>query len=445
MERKPSLALIEEALAQGAEAAEVYQIEQETHLVDMKEGKIDTLSRGHQMGIGLRVLEKQRMGFAFCTSLGEETLSDLADRALTAARQSHPDPFLLIPPPSSQPYPQVDGYDGSLGEMNLGDRAEFALRMERAAKAVDSRVSKVRHSLYQDANYSVLLLNSRGLEATSRGTYCSASVYVVAEGKGASETGWDMQSSSFFSDLSGEEVGRRAAEQATMMLGAKTIPTHQVDAIFSPAPASEFLEVLSVPLMADAVQKGKSLFANRMATQVSSRCLNLIDDGLLPHGPQSFPFDDEGIPGQKTPLIESGVLKGFLYDSYCAAKEEKTSTGNARRGGFQSPPQIRVTNLLAVPGKRAPEAMMRDMEKGVLILSLMGMHTANPISGDFSVGAEGLWIEGGKVQHPFRGVIIAGNLRDWLESLEEVGSDLRFFGGVGCPSLRLKGLQLAGA
>jgi PmbA protein len=420
-------------------------MEQETHLVDMREGKIDTLSRGHQTGIGLRVLEKQRMGFAFFTSLGEGSLSDLAGRALAVARQSHPDPFLLIPPPPPVPYPEVDGYDGSLGEMNLGDRVEFALRMERAAKGVGSKVSKVRHSLYQDANYSILLLNSRGLAAASRGTYCSASIYVVAEEKGASETGWDMQSSAFFSDLSGEEVGRRAAEQATMMLGAKTIPTHQVDAICSPAPASEFLEVLSVPLMADAVQKGKSLFAHRVGAEVSSGCLHLIDDGLLPHGPQSFPFDDEGVPSQRTPLIEAGVLKGFLYDSYCAAKAERTSTGNARRGGFQSPPQIRATNVLAIPGERTPEAMVQDMGKGVLILSLMGMHTANPISGDFSVGAEGLWIEGGKAQHPFRGVIIAGNLRDWLESLEEVGSDLRFFGGVGCPSLRLKGLQLAGA
>ena len=444
MREEAIFSLIDLALAKGAEAAEVYRLEQASSLVDIKEGKIDSLSQAQQTGVGLRVLEQERMGFAFASDIGVESWEILADKALAAARQSHPDPFLYFPPPPASPYPEVDRYDSQLRAMGLAERVDFAREMEEAARGFDPRVSKVRHCLYQDSNYSVYISNSRGLKAGGQGTYCSCSVEVAADEKGSSETGWDMQSSPFFSDLQGEEVGRRAAEQAVMMLGAKSLPTLRVDVVFSSPTAAEFLEVLSSALMADAVQKQKSLFANQVGTQVASKTLTLVDDGLLPRGSHSFPFDDEGNPAQRTLLIEDGTLKGFLYDSYCAVKEGRQSTGNAHRAGFQSPPQIMATNLYAIPGDRPRERMIQDLSQGILVLSLMGMHTANPISGDFSVGAEGLWVEKGRLKHPFRGVMIAGNIRNWLQSLAEVGSDLRFFGRHGSASLRVNGLQLVG-
>ena len=437
--------LVEAALAQGAEAAEIYHLVQDSTLVDIKEGKIDTLSAARQTGIGLRVLERQRMGFAFASHLSRENRNVLIQEALAAARASHPDRFLRIPLPSPSPYPEVEAYDASLKTMDLDERVAFAREVEGTARKFDPRVSKVRHCLYRDSDYSVTILNSQGLKAQARGTHCACSLEVVAEEKGSSETGWDMQSSSFFSDLRGEEVGRRAAEQAVRMLGAKVLPTTFAEAIFSPAVAAEFFEVVSSALLGDAVQKGRSLFQDKVGNEVASRCLTLVDDGLLSHGSDSFPFDDEGNPSQRTPLIESGILKGFLYDSYSGARQGRASTGNARRAGFQSPPQITVTNLYLVPGSRTGSKMLKDVSKGALILALMGMHTANPISGDFSVGVEGLWIEGGKIRRPFRGMTIAGNIRDWLRSLVEVGSDLRFFGSCGSPSLRVSEIQFAGS
>lgn len=437
--------LIETALANGAEAAEIYQIQQESTTVDIKEGKIDSLSRERQVGIGLRVLERQRIGFVFASHGKRGSGDALIGEALAAARASHPDPFLRIPFPSPSPYPEVEVYDPSLQTLGLGGRVDFARKVEKAARGFDRRISKVRHCLYRDSDYSVRILNSEGIQAQARATHCSCSLEVVAEEKGSSETGWDMQSSSFFSDLQGEEVGRRAAEQAVFMLGAKVLPTTIAEAIFSPAVAAEFLEVIATALKADAVQKGRSLFQGRVGSDVATKYLTLVDDGLLLRGGNSFPFDGEGIPSQRTPLIEAGTLKGFLYDSYSGKREGRPSTGNARRAGFQSPPQISVTNLYPLPGRRAKEEMVKEISRGALILSLMGMHTANPISGDFSVGVEGLWIEGGRIQHPFRGMMIAGNIRDWLGSLEEVGSDLRFFGAYGSPSLRLSKVQFAGS
>jgi len=445
MNDEPVFDLIEIALAKGAGAAEIYRIEQESTLVDIKLGKIDSLSRERQVGIGLRVLEKQRIGFVFASHWGGWNGDALIDKALAAARASHPDPFLRIPPPPPSPYPELEVYDPSLKTMGLAERVHFARMVEDTARRFDSRVSKIRHCLYRDFDYTAQIRNSHGLKVQARGTHCTCSLEVVAEEKGSSEMGWDMQSSSFFSDLQAEDVGRRAAEQAVLMLGAKVLPTTVAEAIFSPATAADFLEVISSALKADAVQKGKSLFKDQVASKVAADGLTLVDDGLLPQGSNSFPFDDEGIPSQRTPLIERGILRGFLYDSYWGGREGKPSTGNARRAGFQSPPQISATNLYPVPGRRTKEEMVRDVSKGALILSLMGIHTANPISGDFSVGVEGLWIEGGKFHLPFRGMTIAGNIRDWLRSLEEVGSDLRFFGSHGSPSLWASKIQFAGS
>jgi len=437
--------LLEVSLARGAEAAEIYDLEEDSTLLDIKEGKIDTLSRTHQEGIGLRVLERERIGFVFASHARGGNPEALIDEALAAARSSHPDPFLDIPFPPPTPYPDVDAYDPSLRAMRLEDRVDFAREMEGDARGFDPRVSKVRHCLYRDTDCLVTILNSRGLEAQARATHCICSLEVVAEERGSSETGWDMQSSSCFSDLRGREVARRAAEHAVRMLGARILPTASAEAILSPAVAAEFFEVISAALKADAVQKGKSLFEGREGTEVAAGCLTLVDDGLLVRGSSTFPFDDEGTPSQRISLIERGVLSTFLYDSYFGAREDKPSTGNARRAGFRSPPQITATNLYPVPGDRSGDEMVRDVKNGALILSLMGMHTANPISGDFSVGVEGLWIEGGKIQGPFRGMTMAGNIRDFLRILEEVGSDLRFFGSFGSPSLRTSKIQFGGS
>jgi PmbA protein len=433
------------ALARGAEAAEAYWLREDLTLVDIKEGRVEVLSRGQQAGVGLRVFRDRRMGFSFRSHDQQWSPSDLAESSLAAALQSHPDPYLDLPSAPFLDYPRVEAYDPALARLDLADRLDFARRMERSARAIDPRITKVRHCLYQDSCFSVMISNSRGLKARGEGTKCSASLLCVAEEEGWSETGWDLQCSSFFSDLEAERIGEQAAEQALSMLRAKPLPTGRVDAIFSPAAASEFLETLAPALMAEAVQKGKSLFAGRRGERVASSVLTLVDDGLLPHGYRSFPFDDEGWPCQRSILMEAGVLQDYLYDLHAAAKEGRESTGNARRGGYQYPPQIAATNFFILPGKRDQQALVEEMGRGALVLSLMGMHTADPVSGDFSVGAEGIWIEGGGRHRPFRGVIMAGNIREWLQAVEEVGSDLRFFGPSGSPSLLIREIQVAGS
>ncbi len=208
---------------------------------------------------------------------------------------------------------------------------------------------------------------------------------------------------------------------------------------------AELIEVLVGPLSAEAVQKGKSLFANRLGKMVGAIALKIIDNGLLPNQIGTAPFDDEGTPCQKTILINDGILTNYLQNAYTAKKGNTQSTGNAARGGFKTLPAIGPTNLYIEPGKKSQSEIVKAINKGLLVTRLMGIHTINPISGDFSIGAAGLVIENGKITHPVRGITIAGNIIDMLEAIEEVASDLRFIGNVGAPSLLINHISISGS
>ena len=259
------------------------------------------------------------------------------------------------------------------------------------------------------------------------------------------QTGFALQYRLKFAELDPETVGREAAEKAVRMLGAKQIGTQRVPVLFDPYVATSFLGVLAPALTAEAVQKGKSLFAQKIGQPVGSNVLTLVDDGTLPNGIASAPFDGEGVPSSRTVLIENGELKTYLYNTYTAARDGVSSTGNGVRGSFKSTPEVGTTNFFIQPGEVSQQQLMTDIKEGLYITEVMGMHTANPISGDFSVGAAGLWIKDGQFTVPVRGIAIAGNLADLLQSIEGVASDLTFFGGKGSPTVRIGQMTVSGS
>jgi PmbA protein len=181
-----------------------------------------------------------------------------------------------------------------------------------------------------------------------------------------------------------------------------------------------------------------------MGERVAAAGVTLIDDGTYPTGIGSAPFDGEGVPSGKTVLVESGVLQGYLYNTYTAKKEGKASTGNAVRASFKTTPSVGTTNFYLKPGNQAPEELVREVSNGLYVLEVMGMHTANPISGDFSIGAKGVWIENGVLSRPVRGIVIAGNVIELLKQVDAVASDLRFFGSRGAATFRVTGLTVSG-
>ncbi|HWI54368.1 MAG TPA: metallopeptidase TldD-related protein, partial [Desulfobacteria bacterium] len=248
-----------------------------------------------------------------------------------------------------------------------------------------------------------------------------------------------------FRELDPLRIGREAAQKAVRKLGAATVGTQKAVIVFDPYVATNFLGVIAPALSAEAVQKGKSLFGGRVGQTVASDKISIIDHGAMPGGISSAPFDGEGVPTSKTVLVQNGELKGFLHNTYTAAKDGVTSTGNGTRGSFKSTPEVGTTNFYIEPGPHSPDDMLKDISSGLYITDVMGMHTANPISGDFSVGAAGIWIENGKLTKPVRGVAIAGNILELLKEVEGVGSDLSFFGSKGSPTIRIAKMTVSGS
>jgi PmbA protein len=256
--------------------------------------------------------------------------------------------------------------------------------------------------------------------------------------------GWDFGFSSMFSGIDAAAVARSASAKAVALLGATTVETMRCPVVLDNHVATEILEVLSASFLADNVQKGKSMLTGRMGRKLFSDCLSIIDDGTLPGGMATAPFDGEGVAHQRTPVVEGGELKAFLYDSFSAAKDGVGSTGNASRGGMKSLPHAGLTNFFIRNGATPSSDLVKSLRRGLLLTDVMGMHTANSISGDFSVGAAGFLVENGEICRPVKGIAISGNILDLFRDVEMIGDDLRFFGDVGSPSLRIASLDVSG-
>jgi len=379
---------------------------------------------------------------AFTTRLDRESLRDAVQLAAANARSSAADEFNRLPDP--KPVEPMELLDSRLAELPVDVKIDFAKEVENAARRYDPRVTKVRQASFGDGIYEIGIVNSRGVDVGYRGGYCSTSLLVVAEADGQAETGWSYDFSRTFEDLDPVRVGQEAAAQAVEMLGAGSLATCRVPLILAPEVACEFLEVLGPALTAEAVQKGKSVFAGKLGEAVASTELTLIDSGLLPGGLATAPVDDEGVPSQETVVLEQGLLKTYLYNTYSAAKDGVQSTGNGVRPSFRGALTSGTRNFYVSPGRLSQTELMAQVERGLYVTNVMGMHTANPISGEFSVGAAGLWMENGRPVRPVRGIAIAGNLIDFLKRLVAVGSDLRFYGSVGSPTLVVEGITVSG-
>ena len=422
---------------------EIFQVASRNLTIEAKEQKVDTFTCSQPVGVSVRILKDGRMGFSFSTSLDDVDLVRMIDSAVVGAENQTPDEFHLLPLPEE--YPVIPGmFDEGLAMVREEDKVGRALELERLTLAADPRIKRVRKATYGESTFEVAIRNSYGVEGSYRGTSVSGSVAALAEEGEDSQMGWDFGFSTSYTGVNVEEIARIAAAKAAGLLGARKIPTMSCPAILDNYVATDILEVLAPAFLAENVQKGKSLLAAREGERLFAECLRIRDNGILPGGMATAPFDGEGVPRRDTVLVESGVLLGFLYDSYCGRKAGKASTGNAARGGVKGPPRMGVNNFFIENGQDTQVGLAEGIGRGLLVTSVMGMHTANPISGDFSVGAAGFLIENGVVTMPVKGVAIAGNILELFRSVEKVGNDLRFFGAVGAPSLRIAALDVSG-
>ncbi|QWV95208.1 TldD/PmbA family protein [Geomonas oryzisoli] len=412
--------------------------------IEVKQGKVDAFRVAEPLGVSLRLLVGQGMGFSYSTALDDASLEGMVEGALVAARVQTPDEHFTFAEAAAS-YPDTPWlYDPALPAADESLKVARALELERLVLAVDPRVKRVRKCSYGECVYHSLVRNSLGLEAAYSGTYNTCSVSAVAEADGDAQTGWDYAFSPAFAGIDLETVAAGAGRKATGLLGARTLATMRCPAVLDNRVAADLVDVLSGSFLAENVHKGKSLLAGRVGERLFSDVVSMRDNGLLPGGMGSAPSDGEGVPQRDTALVTKGVLQGYLYDSYWGRRLGARSTGNAVRGGIKSPPRAGAHNLHIEPGTADLAQLLAGVRKGVLITEVMGMHTANPISGDFSVGAAGFYVEEGEVRYPVKGLALAGNLLDMFGRVDQVGSDLRFFGSAGSPSLRIAELDVSG-
>ncbi len=430
-------------------AAEVY-VSRDAHTsVSVLDQKIEELKNAHELGLSIRLIGQQRMGFAYTADLSDDGLHECIEQALTNHAHNAPDPFWSLP--QGMTYPESEAlqiFDPALAGLTLNDKISLAMQIEKEARAFDPLVKRTEHASYSDSMSEIVIANSHGLLTGYRSTSCGGMADVIAEKNGSMESGSGMHFAVGIKDISPKTIGAEAGRNACQMLGAVTPRTMKTDIVFSPDVGISFLAVLADMFLSGSVQKGRSLLAGKLQKHIASTHVTLIDDGLLPEHIGTAPCDGEGTTCRRTVLVEQGTLLQYLYSQYTANKDACASTGNAHRGSAFGLPDISPSNLYLAPGTTDQSTILKKVGDGVYITKVMGMHTADPVSGDFSIGIAGLLIKNGVLAAPVRGGAIAGNLMDLLGSIETVGSDLRFLpynGNIGCPTVHIKGVSVSGS
>ncbi len=430
--------------ARPGEAVEAYAERSVRTEVEARRGEVEGLTFAASRGLGVRVVVDGQLGYAWTADPSLEDARETVARARENASLASPDEHRVLPSAlPAEPIPEL--YRPEQAALPAERKVALALDLERRATSLDPRVRKVEDVRYGDAVSEIAIASTTGVAASYERTDAWCLVAALAEAEGETQTGFSFRVGRGLEELDWEGVAVEAVERGARMLGARKPPTMRVPVLLDPVAASSFLGVLAGAMSADAVQKQRSLFAGLEGERVAAETFTLVDDGRLLAGPAASPFDGEGVPTRRTVLVTRGVLRGFLHDSYTAHRAGTASTGNARRAGFRSVPSVGISNFYVEPGERDLESMLALADGGVLIQDVSGVHSgANPISGEFSVGATGLRISGGTLGEPLREMTIASTIPEMLKAVAAVGSDLRFFTAVGTPSILIGEMTVAG-
>lgn len=347
-----------------------------------------------------------------------------------------------------QKYESVKTYDDAAFAVSESDILTMALGIEQAALSTDEKVKKVRKASASVSCGELYIANTRGLSGGYRFTSCTLSAMAMAQTGGDSQMGWEYEYNRSLSGISPQRVGKGAATRALELLNAQRFKSVKTPVVIENSVASDFLSLLASSLSSENVQKGKSILSGRLSDLVVSQKINIIDNALLDGKAGSRPFDGEGVPSRRNALITDGVLNGFLYNMYTASKGGAVSTANAIRGGISGIPTVGVSNLYIEPSSSKYTMTLQEMFNSsgscLFVTDAMGIHMANRITGEFSVGVSGMWVENGKKAYPIKEAVISGNFLDMFKEVEAVGSDLRFYGKIGSPSLLIRHMDVSG-
>jgi PmbA protein len=438
--------VVRRAMAGGASAAEAVVHDGSEFSTVVRMGEVETLKEAGSHAMGLRVFFDKRAANTHTSDFSSDGLRQLVEGALALAKLTSEDPHSGLPEPGL--LGSISGnlqlYFDDVYSLPAEERIAQARRAEAAALGADPRIRNSEGGSFDAAHNHKIMVNSLGFAGEYKSSYCSlAAVPIAQTDDGAMQRDYWFSVARTLRKLeSPEHVGRVAAQRTLRRLGARRVKTARVPVIFDPMVSRSLLDTIAQAINGDAIYRGASFLAGKLEQPVAGDNVTVIDDGTLPSGFGSSPFDDEGVPTQRTVVIERGILKSYLLNTYTARKLGLKTTGNAARG-LAGNPGISSGNFFLQPGTRPPRHIIADVRQGLYVTEFLGFGV-NLVTGDYSRGASGLWVESGEPVFPVEEITIAGNLRDMLHNIADIGSDLEFRGSTAAPTLRIEGMTVAG-
>ena len=438
--------VVRRATQAGATAAECVVREGDEFSTVVRLGQVETLKEAGSRSIGVRVFFGQRAASTYSSDFSSEGIERMLNSALALAKITSEDPYAGIPAANQLGAlsTHLDLYHDDVYSLPGADRIDYARRCEKAALDTDPRLKNSDGGSFDAATGRKVLANSHGFVGEYRRSYCSVAAVPIAQDDAGNmqRDYWYSVSRSLAKLDPAETVGKEAARRTLRRLGARKVKTTKVPVVLDPMVATSILEHIFEGVNGDSVYRGASFFAGKLGHKVASANITVVDDGTMPGGFGTSPFDGEGIPTRRTVVIENGVLKSYLLNTYTAKKLKLETTANASRG-LAGTPGIGPGNYFLQPGMRTPELLIGDIKEGLYVTEFLGMGV-NLVTGDYSRGASGLWIVNGELAHPVEEITVAGNLKDIFLNISEVASNLEFRGAVASPTIRIDGLTVGG-
>ncbi|MFB3920103.1 MAG: TldD/PmbA family protein [Terriglobia bacterium] len=436
--------LVDGSIRAGGSAADVTVRDSDEFSTVLRLGKVESLKEAASKALGLRVFVGVRSATSYSSDFSPKSLERLVHRSLAMAKVTSEDPASGLPQAEllGSHENDLELYFQDVAELSTDDRIDFARRAEDAALATDPRIRNSEGAWFEASWGTKAYANSLGFCGSYRTSYCAVSVSPIAQNDSMQRDYWYSVSRRAAGLEDPEAVGRKAAERALRKLNARRVPTCRVPVVFDPETARSIVSHVFEAVRGDAIYRSASFLTGKLGQRVAGENVTVLDDGLRPAGFGSRPFDDEGVPASVTPVIEHGELRNYLLNCYTARKLNLKTTGNAFRG-IAGPPSVGPKNFYLAAGERSPEDIIRSVKSGFYVTELMGFGV-DIVTGDYSRGAAGMWIENGELAFAVEEVTIAGNLAGMLNQIEEIGSDLEFRSSVAAPTLLVGGLTVAG-
>jgi len=433
------------AKAQGASQGDLVMVESDSFFVTVRLGEVEKISQAQEKRLGLRLFFGSSSASASTSDISKKSIARLVEDTTRMARATAQDPHSGLPAAEdlAREIPELDLLDAGARSVSVEEKIQMATEMEKSALELDPRITNSEGAEFSNNFGRVIYASSHGFSGEYHGSTFGHSVAPVAKANGSMQRDYWYSSNRKFACLeSPKAVGEKAAQRALRRLGARKVKTCDVPIVFDPEISASLVRNLSSAISGYALYKGASFLVGKLGAQIASELVTVVDDGTILGALGSRPFDGEGLPTRSKTIVEKGRLQSYLLDTYSGRKLGMASTGNASRS-VGEPPGVAPSNFYLAPGMHSPAAIIRSVKQGFYVTELIGFGV-NMVTGDYSRGAVGLWIEDGELSYPVEEVTIAGNLKEMFQNIEMVGDDLEMRGRIAAPTIKVSQMTVAG-